>query len=94
MGPPGRFHDEETHQSYVEPHQDTDTIRQQDVVEFQNWMNEDRPLYNKVRPWYTLEYDRDQKYMQRRVFSLWTLVLFFSAIILSKVYDRERARLH
>jgi len=52
-------------------------------------MGEDRKEYSKVRPYFTLEFDPEEKYKKQRVFSLYLLYAFCGVYIFNRVWDRE-----
>lgn len=59
---PGVYHIPNAHNDMLNQHQDTATVTSEDVFKFNAWMHEDRKDYSKTRPYYTLQFDPDEKY--------------------------------
>ena len=55
-------------------------------------MGEDRQDYKKVRPYYTLEFDPNEKYRKQRAFSLYLILGGFGFYSLRRIWDREVKR--
>lgn len=89
---PGYFHDPAVHNWQHTPHPDSLAVTDEEALAFNQWMNADKPEYQKVRPYYTLNYDPEMKYKKERSFSLLILFLFGFSWWASRVYDRERKR--
>lgn len=55
-------------------------------------MSEDRKEYGKVRPYYTLEFDPEEKYRKQRAFSLYLLFGFLGIYMFNRIWDWEEKR--
>lgn len=94
MGPPGTPHNSTLHNQSVRHDRESHHVNRDEARDFRVQQNMDRHVKNRITPYYTLEEDKEWKYVRNRTYATFIILGLAGMVLGKRLYTRERKRAH